>query len=731
MSREKRPRESFLIGLLVVLITTERVTTQVIISPSTAVCGGTTTETMLGYSIPGKSQNTNGVRASLRCDMGCYITTMEIKYSGAIEVITVRCSNDRLYTPIGWSGSVSKTFGTFTSQTGFSGADVYFGGDVNALSIWYNGAKSGTILGCGGSPCQSRLKYDCGSSVITGIEVYQQAGSNNWIQAFQPICGYITCTDTAYSSNGVCIFYAQCKSGEYYIPFGTCVRCPVGQTSSGGYSRGCTACTSVTGGVKFNTAGDCATTQCAAGTYSDSTPSTACINCWSNSNSFPGASSCTCNTGYYGTGSLCTLCPAGSKCSGGTNKDTCGPGYYSQAGASVCSSCPAGAYTNNNGLTVCSDCASGTYSPTPGSALCSVCDFGTYSSKIRSTVCNLCNTGSYTTTKGATACLQCSPGSYSMSTLDTSCKACNAGTYASKLSSTECASCPTGSFSSAPSTALCTPCSPGFYSSVVATTMCAACSTGSVSSASGMNYCVACGPGTYSNDALSCGQCAPGSYSEYSKAPVCTKCPMGQYSTAIGMTDGSLCVRCEPGTYGDLMGMTACLKCPAGTATGRPGTTDIRGCDECMDGYLAESPGMTKCRLCTPPTCTVGQRLIPCTTTTDTKCETCPAIENCEYVLPNGCLKAGTNTPTCYCKAGYELVNGKCQLCADGMFKVDSSDSRCTFWTVTSCPLPTQYLANGTAYFDAQCLPCPKLPPNTVASPLEQCGWKCNAGFEK
>lgn len=703
-----------------------------VVTSSTSVCGGTTTETMLGYasSTSQTKQNTNGIKRPMRCNNGCYVIRINIAYTGRLDQISITCSDNVVYGPVGWSGCCKNDYGgAFFSSAGFSGADVYFGSDVNALSIWNYGAKSGTILGCGGKSCGARFSYQCGS-VMTGIEFYQQAGSDNWIQAFQPICGDITCTDTAYPKDGVCVLYPACNAGDFYTPPGQCSQCPVGQKSDGGYSRGCTDCLPIQSGVKFNTAGKCDTTTCDAGTYSGSTPSITCAKCWPNSNSASGASTCTCNAGYYDTVNSCTICPAGSKCSGGTSKDSCDPGYYSPTGASVCGVCPAGTYSVSAASSACSDCTAGTYSSVSGSKICGVCDFGTYASKSRSTVCNQCSTGSYTIAKGATVCLQCSPGSYSASTLDTACKACSAGYYASQPTATVCTTCAAGSFSSTALAVSCTSCLPGTYSKDSAATTCVACGTGTTQSSFGMYYCSACGPGTFTSDGVNCGQCNPGTYSESSKSAACTKCSKGQYSTGNGMTDASACVSCESGTYGSLMGMTSCLKCPAGTMGSISGAVDISWCQECMAGFnFAESPGMKKCTLCTILQCKLGQGLTPCDIATDARCYDCPTIDNCQYTRANVC--SNYNIPACYCKAGYELVNGKCKLCADGMFKANADDSKCIFWTVTSCPSLNQYLANGTAYNDAQCIPCPKLPDNTETSPLERCGWKCKPGFER
>ena len=724
--RKRLFRTAFLIA---VLIAPKVAVGQVIISTSTGTCVGTPSDFLLGYSYKDRAQKTDGDRSLLRCPAGCYAIAIGLAYRGAIERVSITCNNGATYGPVSWSGCCKdSTVGGFSSSSGFSYVNVYFGNDVNALSVRNYGATSGYILGCGGSACQTNFYYDCGGSIITGVEVYQNRGSNNWIQAFQPICTDMTCPDTAKLDKGICVPYTPCVSGQYYAGENICVSCPVGQTSAAGYARGCTACPSATNGVYFNRAGDCATTQCSAGTYSSSIPSTACIKCWSNSNSPQGASSCTCNAGYYNAGASCLTCIAGSACSGDGNSNTCNPGSYSLAGASACTSCVAGTHTPGSASTACLSCPSGKYSGGSGATVCVVCGFGEYSASSSSTRCTACSTGSYTTARGSTACLQCSAGSYSISTLDTACTQCGVGTYASGLAATQCIECAMGAFSSAPSTALCSPCPPGSFSKTTATSACTICPAGTVSPTPGMNYCRDCGPGTFSSNSIDCGQCTPGTYSDYAGAITCNKCSKGLYSTAIGMTDGSLCASCEPGTYGGRVGATACSPCAVGTSTNLYATVDR--CGVCPGNYYAKTPGMVTCEPCTPRVCPAGERLIACTTTTDSRCEACPLIDNCVYVLPNGCVNKNGDS-TCFCKEGYEVVNKQCRLCVEGTFKADISDNPCIPWTRTSCALQTQYLANGTAYHDAECLPCPEPPPNTEVLLSERCGWKCKAGFER
>ena len=85
--------------------------------------------------------------------------------------------------------------------------------------------------------------------------------------------------------------------------------------------------------------------SCPSGSYCDGsgTATPGVVGCSSpcpeNSHSASGATSCTCNDGYYMVDGACEICPAGYACSGGEiNK--CNKGTYADVKQSVCTSCP-------------------------------------------------------------------------------------------------------------------------------------------------------------------------------------------------------------------------------------------------------------------------------------------------------------------------------------------------------------------------------------------------------
>ena len=176
------------------------------------------------------------------------------------------------------------------------------------------------------------------------------------------------------------------------------------------------------------------------------------------------------------------------------------------------------------------------------------------------------------------------------------------------------------------------------------------------------------------------------------------------------------------------MGANGCLPCNPGTASNIYGTQDA--CGQCLTNYFAPNSNMVTCNICTALKCDPGFAVVPCSTTKDSYCDKCPEIANCVYVNANGCTHTD-GLPTCFCAAGFEWVGGvggKCQSCAIGFFKLNTNNEKCISWNIDPC-VNNLYLANGTAYVNAQCIPCPPPPPNAVSTG-HQCGWTCNAGFD-
>jgi hypothetical protein len=124
----------------------------------------------------------------------------------------------------------------------------------------------------------------------------------------------------------------------------------------------------------------------------------------------------TCNSGYYGTGSV--TCNAGNL-SSTFSCIQCTPGEYQTSGlftGTTCNPCSQGSVTNTlagNGATSCTQCIAGQFSA---------------DSKV---ACQTCHPGSVTNTfagNGATSCTQCIAGQFSADS-KLACQACDAGKY--------------------------------------------------------------------------------------------------------------------------------------------------------------------------------------------------------------------------------------------------------------------------------------------------------------
>jgi len=153
----------------------------------------------------------------------------------------------------------------------------------------------------------------------------------------------------------------------------------------------------------------------------------------------------------------------------------------------------------------------------------------------------------------------------------------------------------------------------------------------------------------------------------------------------------------------------------------------VPSCTACTSGVsYGDVPGLSACKSCNQPTpvCLPGTEIRACNVTSNSYCTPCAIIPNCIYST-NQCYS--NSIPSCICVAGMELVSGVCQTCKRGYFKTTSGMTMCTPWTITTCT-SGYYLANGTAFADSQCIPCPGGPLNAMAS---GCAWSCNAGFQK
>jgi hypothetical protein len=272
-----------------------------------------------------------------------------------------------------------------------------------------------------------------------------------------------------------------------------------------------------------------------------------------------------CLPGYYtpNTGNIiCTICPAGSYCTGGANPIPSPSGSYSLLGASIPTYCPSGSWSTSTGATsssTCVSCSVGNYclggnniTPCPSNTYLST----TGSSSIRS--CLSCING-MSSVSGSSSCV-CGPGNYFLSS--------------SKTGSLICTLCSAGSISTTFSATYCTKCRPG-YGPNSAHNACVECIPGTYSNGG----CVQCSSGQYttSHGSSECNECPSGSTSTLSLGVSCTACPAG--SAIIGSdSDNFVCTLCSIGQYSTSPSSTSCRNCPKGTTTSATGSTSITSC---------------------------------------------------------------------------------------------------------------------------------------------------------
>ena len=330
-----------------------------------------------------------------------------------------------------------------------------------------------------------------------------------------------------------------------------------------------------------------------------------------------------CDPGTYSmelrafSSSVCSLtCPAGAYCANGLN-ETCGPGFWSVAGASACTACVAGKYSTTIGATssaVCVSCAAGAYCPGGAAVPCTTGDIYCPSASMTAPIqCTVCTPGQYVTK-------QCS------AFLNSACAACQQYTFSLVNGAASCTSmntCAIGTYFTSSSQG-CLPCSAGFYCpDVVTKTACDAgyaCPAGSSEpvACTGNNYCVA---GT--------------------NAPVpCTTCGAGTYETAAcTIFSNTVCVSCPTGSYYCLGGKSLpqdCTVCDIGSYTKVQCTSSVnRVCPVCPAGRFCSSPDVAL-----PVICATGYY----STDGSTACSICPSNTYITTGSPGGCLTCPTNS---------------------------------------------------------------------------------------
>lgn len=403
--------------------------------------------------------------------------------------------------------------------------------------------------------------------------------------------------------------YAQpvACSATQYSPFKEwrCLPCPAGYScNSSGLPLPCSpgtqavagagVCSSCAAGVPCGISDGSDTAACEPGTYFADPLAMQCRTCpFGFGCSGGGTMPQQCSGGLYsslGDISPCpNTCAAGFYCfdSGMSSSKTCPLGYFSLAGASWCTPCPAGSSCIGSTVTAC---AAGSYSLT-GWGGCKPCFYGSCSTLqdqipcpvgqyVVAMVCTACPAGNVCDGAAAYPTIA---GEYSLAGVETT---CNLGSY-SKFGDSTCTQALAGSFSNA---------------IIYRQNFCLA---GTYTSTAGQYVCPYCPPGKLCGVNTSIPAACIGGYYCHSSTPrqqvvgSPIPCPGGTF--LVGTTHGTMdCVVCAAGNQcpmADPLGTTTCSAgyfCPIGTFFPFP----------CMGGTYLSSTGKSAQSDCTQ--CTAG-----------------------------------------------------------------------------------------------------------------------------
>jgi len=507
---------------------------------------------------------------------------------------------------------------------------------------------------------------DCGGGNTTETGVAPGATScfacspGQYLDSSTRLC--TACTEGTYSATGSGSQCTNCSAGYFSDSHGqsACAMCLAG-TYAQEAATTCTACgvgqvskleaDPETGVVSRNASSGCE--NCAPGTHAPSIGwDSNCVNC--------AAGKGTINVGGVGA-SVCTDCEAG-KFSNGTGVQcvTCALGRFQPAvgqssciacatpapspSATTCADCKIGYYNDTNGGVKpnCSPCPAGTYrgpEGPPSDMPCAQCPAGRVNSAVSSIACDLCVAGTFQSSTGQTACDACAAG-FATAADGSSCVECTSGKFAAGASY-ECQSCETGRFSQSPGPLTsCSACAAGKFSDVAKTS------------------CTDCLPGRFMFDSPptsdDCNPCLGGRYTNVTGATLCMKCEVGHFQPSEAQTQCNACVNppvlppsydpswangercpCEPG-YDDSETVGTCAKCEAGKFS-----ADFESeCTLCQGNTIAMLAGSTGCT--------------PCNATGFEQANDCK----------DQCL--------CVQGMGRDSITGKCRHCYDNEATVDT-----------------------------------------------------------
>jgi hypothetical protein len=402
-------------------------------------------------------------------------------YGNAAGLTTATCSGPCAaghYCPEGSSGQYGGTATTAASSTTKCQVGSYSTGGATTASCRrcragrYGTATAMTTSACSG-PCIAGYYCPAGSTGEYGNTATTATAATNATPS------------------------TKCPPG-HYCPTGTGSPIPCAAGTFGNATAGATTpCTSACPAGKY----------CCPGTTSSSSSQTCPAGYYCPIGSGPPLTGAACSTDAYGSsGSYSTVtigavtagipaipCPAGraSAATGRSNNLSCvncDAGYYSNAGSSQCTACPAGSFSSAAGSTACRLCPTNTYSTgsITGTSSCTPCLEGQYSASGAST-CSACPLGTTSLASGSG-----SSGSGGSSI----CRACPAGKYGTTTGSASiCNNCPINTYSEvigATSSGTCNMCANGSTAPAgsASASACTVCPTNSIINAAGV--CVTC-----------------------------------------------------------------------------------------------------------------------------------------------------------------------------------------------------------------------------------------------
>ena len=233
---------------------------------------------------------------------------------------------------------------------------------------------------------------------------------------------------------------------------------------------------------------------------------------------------------------------------------SCQKGYFSSTGASLCTKCPIGTYSDMDGGTSCIDVPAGFYgtgcdenmtacksrNPCPvgyfsstAASFCTKCPIGRYSDSMGAPTCTFVPGGTYSSEcdNNMTACkstLPCPSGHYCRKSSRMP-RECISGKYAEDVGSVNCINCAPGRFASENGSIVCNPCIEGRYNPIPGQNKCSICRA-STTSLLGATKCSSCQPGKFGNESGLCYTCSKNTYSNNEGTTQCDDCEEGKFS---------------------------------------------------------------------------------------------------------------------------------------------------------------------------------------------------------